>query len=194
MLLNNKGTSNLSDLEARAEAAEVAVRDLVRHVRMARGTRQVAPVAQPPPAEPALGARIEGALRAAPLSIEELAGQLRAPAGAVSAALKPLRKRLWNAGTDTSPRWFLPPGEEASADVFTAAVQALIRAQPHSTAELQAATGTAGSKKVWHAIMRLNDAAGSRLVRYGDTRRPRWWWVPEGLDLSRFAETERRRA
>jgi hypothetical protein len=171
-----------SDLEARVEAAENTMKTLLKQVR---GTRPGAPSTARPP--PNLAERIESALRAAPLSIGDLAAQLREPAGRVAAAIKPLRKRLWNAGTDVSPRWFVPPDDDASPEVFTLAVQALIRAQPYSTSELQAATRTAGSKKVWHAIVRLNDAPDSRLVRHGDARRPRWWWVPEGLDLSRFA-------
>lgn len=171
-----------SDLEARVEAAENTMKTLLKQVR---GARPGVPSAARPP--PNLAERIESALRAAPLSIEELVSHLHEPAGRVSAAIKPLRKRLWNAGTDVSPRWFVPPDDNASPEVFTLAVQALIRERPHSTAELQAATRTAGSKKVWHAIVRLNDAPDSRLVRYGDARRPRWWWVPEELDLSRFA-------
>lgn len=179
-------TDPLASLEATARDLEARVHALTEQLCLARGTRDIVP---PPPAEEPteapLADRLEATLRAAPSSIEDLAAALHAPTGRITAALRPLRKRLWNAGTDVAPKWFLPPGPDASPEEFLAAVRALISLQPHSTAELQRATGTVG-KRVWHALVKLGDADGSRLVRYGDPRRPKWFWLPEGMDLSKF--------
>jgi len=186
------GTDQLENLEARLHELGAMAQALTEQVRLARGTREITP---PPPAAPAelpLADRLAAVLRATPSSIEDLVAALHVPAGRIAKEMKALRaaglgRKLWNAGTDVAPKWFLPPGPDATPEVFAAAVLALIRLQPHSTGELQQATGTMGSKRVWHALVKLNDAKGSRIVRYGDPRRPRWFWLPEGMDLSRFA-------
>lgn len=189
---NRSSNADMASLEAQARDLEARARALTEQVRLARGTREIAPPTPAPvepPAELPLADRLEAALRTAPSSIEELAAALHAPAGRVTAALKPLRGRkppLWNAGTDVAPKWFLPPAPDATPEAFVAAVQALIRLQPHSTSELQRATGTEKSKRVWHALVKLNDAPGSRMVRWGDPRRPKWFWLPEEMDLSKF--------
>lgn len=157
----------------------------------ARGTGDTtaaaaAAVASTAAAEPPLPDRIIAALRARPTSIEDLARAVGSSVGRVSSALRPMRKRLWNAGTETEPRWFLPPAKDVSPEAFAAAVQALIRVRPMTTPELVRATGTEGTKRVWHALLRLNDAPGSRIVRQGDARHPVWFWLDESVDVSRF--------
>lgn len=187
----------LAGLQAKAET-------LIEEIRtLARGTRDVTPAAgaavagappavavpavSPPTVPPASFAeRITAELRRRPLSIEQLAQHVQASTGRVSTALRPLRKALWNAGTETDPRWFLPPGDDASPEAFAAAVTALVRIRPMTTAELCRATRTEGSKRVWHALLRLNDAPASRLVRQGDPRRPSWFWLDEAVDVSRL--------
>lgn len=181
----------LAGLQAKAET-------LIEEIRtLARGTRDVTPAAgaavagAPPAGVPAvaplsLAERITAELRRRPLSIEQLAQHVQASTGRVSTALRPLRKALWNAGTETDPRWFLPPGDDASPEAFAAAVTALVRIRPMTTAELCRATRTEGSKRVWHALLRLNDAPASRLVRQGDPRRPSWFWLDEAVDVSRL--------
>ncbi len=193
--------TTLDDLEAEARSLETQAHTLVEKLRLARGTRDIpvttAPATTPttpPPAAPTpattvtdLGERLAAALRETPRSIEDLVSLLKVPSGRITRELRPLRRRLWNAGTETAPKWFLPPTPDAPVEAFTGAVRALISLQPHSTAELITATGTQRSKKVWHALTRLNDEPKSRLVRMGDPRRPRWFWVPTEIDLSKFA-------
>lgn len=133
-----------------------------------------------------LAQRIEALLRARPRSISDLAAELKMPAQRIADAMKPLRPRLWNAGTDDAPRWFWIVGDDADAATFAAAVEALVRERPVSTGELCAATGTAGSKRVWHALVKLRDKPGTRLVRIGDPKRPTWFWLPETASIARL--------
>lgn len=185
---NRSGVDHLESLETQLRDLEHRAKALTAQVKLARGTVDLRGPAGAAAEEPPLADRLAEVLRTTPSSIEDLAAALKLPAGRVSKELTPLRaaRKLWNAGTDVAPKWFLPPPPDATPEQFAAAVKALISLQPHSTAELQQATGTQGSKKVWHALVKWNDVKGSRLVRYGDPRRPRWFWLPEGMDLSKI--------
>lgn len=155
-------------------------KELTEKIRLARGTRDF-----PKSADMPLEDRIGVLLKERPRSLEELARDLREPAGKVSAAIKPLRKHLFNAGTDAAPAWFWIVGDESPTDQLNAAVAALVRYRPMRFQELLAATG-ARQGRVSGAIVALERDPESRLVNLDTPTRARWFIVPQGIQLAKL--------
>ena len=129
--------------------------------------------------------RIEIALRVKPHSIEELSRELKEPAGKISAAMKPLRGRLFNAGTELAPAWFVVVGDKAEAADINSAVEALVSYREFTFPELVAATG-ARQGRVSGAIVKLQRDPKSRIVNLGSDAKAKWRILPEGIQLSKL--------
>lgn len=173
--------------------------------KLARGTRDIKPATKiaapvqpkPEPKDDAaaprvggglsldLGARVEAALRVHPHSLEELARELKEPVGRISTALKPLRKHLYNVGTEHAPAWFWIVGDEASASEINQAVLTLVKFKPMRFPELLAATG-ARQGRVSGAIVAMQRDSNARLVNLDTPQRARWFMVPEGVTLAKL--------
>lgn len=180
------GTEAAARLEAlRKEAAKL-------EKQLARGTGDVTEEARKVTA-PRVGGhlsmdlpqRIEAALRAKPRSIEELARELHETPGRITATMKPMRKHLYNAGTEDAPAWFWIVGDGASASEINAAVEALVKFKPMRFPELLAATG-ARQGRVSGAIVAMQRDGKSRIANLDSPMRARWFWVPDGVGLARL--------
>lgn len=172
---------SLEDAAARLETLRLEQAKLEQQVRLARGTREgMAPIVAPP-----LTDRMLASLTERPRSLDELARELREPAGKISAAIKPLRARLYNAGTEAAPAWFPIVGDEAPTEIVNAAVAALVRYRPMRFQELLAATG-ARQGRVSGAIVALERDPESRLVNLDTPTRARWFIVPQNVQLARL--------
>jgi hypothetical protein len=186
MTSKSKNTETDFDPQAESEAIErleaLKKETIELEAQLARGTRDVTVEAK---RVTTLEARIELALRARPMSLEELARDVKEAVGRVSAALKPMRKRLYNAGTDSSPAWFWVVGDSASTGDVNAAVAALVRYKPMRFPELLAATG-ARQGRVSGAIVALQRDPKGRLVNLDTAMRARWFSLPDDVSVSRL--------
>lgn len=186
---------SIDDLAARLAALDPrATRELEEKIRLARGTREDV---KAPESEPALSLeqRIEAALRAAPLSLDALARSLAVPIGRVAKAIKPLRKQLFNVGTEHEPEWFWRCGDDVSTPVVNAAVLALVKCRPLFTSEIVAATG-ARPKRIDGALVAIQEhdmkSGVAHLLKLGDLRRPKWWYAPDQATVARLTSREKR--
>lgn len=175
-------TDDLSADALRLEQLRREQADLEKKLRLARGTQDF-PRAEDAP----LPDRMELVLRSRPRSIEELARDLHEPVGKIAAALKPLRKNLFNVGTEGAPAWFWIVGDEAPTDQLNTAVAALVKFRPMRFPELMSATG-ARQGRVSGAIVAMQRDPKSRIVNLDTASRARWFIVPEGIQLSRLSK------
>jgi hypothetical protein len=186
-------TSNISlqDAAARLETLRQEQAQLEQQVRLARGTREgMAPIAGGTLADRVLASladRVLASLAERPRSIDELARDLGTPSGRIAAAIKPMRGKLSNVGTEALPAWFPIVGDEAPTEVINAAVTALVRFKPMRFAELMAATG-ARQGRVSGAIVALQRDPKARIVNLDTPARARWFIVPEGIQLARLGK------
>lgn len=184
-------TENQNDVVARLQSLKKEAAELEK--QLARGTGDVseqARTARRPRVggdmSASLSERIEAALRTKPHSLDELARELKESAGKIAAAVKPMRNRLFNAGTETDPAWFWIVGDHASATEINNAVRALVHYRPMSFTELRAATG-ARQGRVSGAIVAMQRDPKSRISNIDDNPlRARWFVVPEGVAISRL--------
>jgi hypothetical protein len=187
MTTKNISIKNDTDIEtpaealARLEALKKQAAELEK--QLARGTGDVSREARE--ATQPIEVQIELALRERPMTLEELARQLKESVGKVSTAMKPLRKRLYNAGTDAAPAWFWVVGDGAATTDINKAVEALVRFKPMRFPELLAATG-ARQGRVSGAIVALQRDPKGRLVNLDTAVRARWFMLPDGVSLSRL--------
>lgn len=172
------------DAAARLEALRQEAHELEVKLTLARGTRDLAPRVGGELSLD-LGQRIEAVLRVRPHSVEELARELKESAGKISAALKPMRKHLFNAGSEDAPSWFWIVSDQATAAEVNAAVAALVRFKPMRFPELLAATG-ARQGRVSGAVVAMQRDPKSRLVNLDTAMRARWFAVPEGIQLAKL--------
>lgn len=177
-----------TELEARLAALREQERELTAKLKHARGTGDHTEIALRVGGELSLPLeqRVESMLRAHPRSLEELTRELKEPAGRISNAMRTMRKRLYNVGTEDAPVWFYIVGDEASAEQINAAVRSLVTFRPMRFPELLAATG-ARQGRVSGAIVAMQRDPKSRIANVDQNPlRARWFIVPDGIQLSRL--------
>lgn len=171
----HKITITKNDTAARLEALKIEARELEAKLRQARGTREIAPLILEP------AERVQAALSLRPATLEDLARELKMPVGRIEAEIKPLRKQLFNVGTDVAPAWFLPTGDDVPTPLLNAAVRALISHKPMTFQELKAATG-ARDGRIHGAIVAARET--EQVVNLGTQSHGRWFLVPAGTKIA----------
>lgn len=158
--VRNALVANVARLEAIEQAAHDERIKLERQLKSAgaslKGTRDMTDAARAAVADGRLEVRMEVALRgaAAPMSVVDLARQLREPAANVQRVLKRLRETpcptaaadsgamcVYNHGTDTDPRWSWVIGDDVDAQTLYSTIEVMLRRRPYTFRELQLATG-----------------------------------------------------
>lgn len=189
VIRKNTKTETPAEIEARLNALREQERELAAKLKLARGTGDHTELALRVGGElsMSLEQRIEAVLRTRPTTIEELARELKAPAGKVVAALKPMRKHLYNVGTEDAPAWFWIVGDAAPTEQVNTAVKSLIAFRPFRFPELLNATG-ARQGRVSGAIVAMQRDPKSRIANVDPDRpnRARWFIVPEGVQIARL--------
>lgn len=127
-----------------------------------------------------LATKVEALLKVAPMSLAELATELEAPAGKVSAALSRLKRKgqVWNAGAEDRPRWRWVIGDDCSFPELVDEVHRLLSDRPMTHAELKAATG-ANPNRLKGAVTQLV-RNGVKVVNSSGDPRKAIWYVPGG--------------
>jgi len=154
--------------------------DLEAQLKLARGTREIAPLPKSTTAT-----RIELALRERVLTLDELAHAIGETASKTAAALRPLRKNLGNVGTPARARWIWRVGDRASPESLRASLLALITDQPLTTGELVAATGARASRVSGELV--AIQRSGAQVLNLGTKQRHRWFVIPAGAGDARLA-------
>lgn len=181
------------ETEARAERL-----DLERALRLARGTRDVAPkVVAEVKLAPAktLAARLEDLLRGpgAPVSLVDLVAATGESAGKVSAELRRMRatkcptrsledaadaRLVHNHGTEFEPRWGWVVGDQTETSELSNAVEKMITVRPYTFAELTLATG-ARRGRLSGVLVRFQREGREITNEGGSDRQYRWSMRPK---------------
>lgn len=177
----NGWAGEIENLQAQLAAAQERVSELAKQMvemqhKFARGSVDVTAAAQ----QVSLEARVESLLANGIWTLDTLARELDVSTSKTLRAMKPLRDRLYNIGTEDRPRWTLTVGNEVDIAVLTAQVGRLLREKPMDRKELLAATG-ASDNRIGGALRRLQ-REGARVENWGSARYARWVIVPERSD------------
>jgi predicted Rossmann fold nucleotide-binding protein DprA/Smf involved in DNA uptake len=167
---------------ASLKASSLAPAPAVAVPRIARGTADVTRAAVVARLEGALetaprtlAEKIEAALRDRPRTMMELALDTGATPKRVSNALRDLRGKAANVGSDTHPVWTWIIGDETTAAELSAQVLALVSLRPFTLQELVSATG-ARRNRISGALVRLVEAG--RVENHGSATVARWYAPP----------------
>lgn len=167
----------IENIRATLAVAGERISELEAELKLARGTKDITR-----PRPPTLAEAAEAALRERVLSLPELAKAIDSPSGRVSTVLQGFRqaKKIYNLGTEESPRWTWRVGDAAPPEVLNALVRRLINDQPLTTAELVAATG-ARPARVSGALVAIQ-RSGAPVMNLATTSRARWFAPEAALD------------
>lgn len=171
--------------ELAALKASIAPAPPVAVPRIARGTADVTRAAvvarlegaleTPPPAPKTIAEKIEAALRERPRTMMELALETNTSPKRISNAMRELRAKTYNVGSETYPVWAWIIGDETTAAELGAQVERLIALRPFTLQELIAATG-ARRNRISGSIARLVEA--SKAENHGSATVARWYAPP----------------
>lgn len=184
--VQREGAKIVEDAQAERAKLEEALRMAGDKVK---GTRDVTEQAEAAHAA-RLDHRVESTLRAmtAPVTLVQLAKQLREPAARVQRVLKRLRetpcptrsahtpdaKMIHNHGTGDDPRWSWVVGDEVDAQTLYAAIEVMLRCRPYTFAELSAATG-ARRGRISGATVEFARSGAPIWTVGGNDRKYRWF-------------------
>ena len=168
---------------------------LLRQVRLARGTQDMAPIQVVAEPAPSMRERIRAALLAESLSIAALARALGEPAGPVSDEMRRLRqgRNVANVGSEDFPLWTWRIGDDTDAPMLRAVVAKLISERPMTLRELVEATG-ARVGRVSGQVVEIQ-RSGANVMDLGNAVTSRWFLIPANARDARLpSKTEYRRA
>lgn len=168
-------TKRLDDLRARL--ARGTHNDLSRSAEAAKAVIASAP-ALDRPVTLSIGERLELALRDRPRTLVELSQILSLTPGATIVAVRKLGDKVYNLGTEHSPRWFWRVGDAGPTSELIHAVSKLLSDRPFGMRELLEATG-ARIGRVSGAIVSLQRQ--KRDVRNLGTPTVARWFLVEPL-------------
>lgn len=199
--VQREGAKIVEDAQAERAKLEEALRMAGDKIR---GTRDVTEQAEAVHTA-RLDHRVESTLRATttPVTLVQLAKQLREPAARVQRVLKRLRetpcptrsahtpdaKMIHNHGTADDPRWSWVLGDEVDAPTLYAAVEAMLRRRPYTFAELSAATGARRGRISGATVQFAREEAPIYTV--GGNDRKYLWYIG---DLSKLPAAQRKSA
>lgn len=155
---------------------------------LARGTRDVTDTAEVAVTNARLTDRVEAALRAHPLALEELVAETKAAAGKVASVLRALRSehKICNLGTEDSPVWFWRVGDKAQAPEIIRAVEQALRIRPMALRELGQSLGVSNRNRLSSAMVYLqirarNGELKGSVLNVGNERVARWFVAPPSV-------------
>lgn len=174
----------IADLEAVLARGRAQLEALRNPARGTRDLKLVPPDPEPAAEKPAieksqtLRTRVEIKLRAASMTLQQLARDLAEPAGSVSAVLRALKteRMIANVGLADHPIWTLRVGDDTGTPELIAVVQRLLRERPMTTREVADATG-ARLSRVEGAIVAIR-RSDAKVLDLGHSGARRWLVVP----------------
>lgn len=183
---------SIANAQAAAELAREATAQLERHLKLARGTREIAPVPAPVPQTPEH--RVLEVLRVRTASVVELAKSLNAEIPATIAVMQGLRKagKVAPVGSVEMTRWTAVLGDDAPTSELYPLIVRLIQEQPMTTQELVQATG-ARAERVSGGIVHLQRTS-TRIMNLGRGNLARWFIVPASARAAVLEPKRARRA
>jgi hypothetical protein len=163
---------------------EHAIAELEQTAKLARGTRELAPIAATNGAR-SLHDQVVELLTAEALDAASVARRLGVPVGRIAPIMKVLKDglKIHNIGSEVEPRWQHVVGDDATPAELRALILRLISSRPFTHRELVTVTGVTGDRggnRVSGVLAKLREEPGTRVANLGDGSVGRWFILPPG--------------